>query len=184
MSFKYNLIFKISKYPQIICNDSIRVAQFLVLSGEGSIFLGKNVSLGMCNSPGHKRGEFYLEARGSEATITINDGVSINNNAVIIVDKSSITIGCNTLIGPNFTCFDSDFHSLNPNERLSSEYKCKDVIIGENVFIGVNVTILKGCVVGDNSVIGAGCILKGTIPRNSIVTVAGCDVTKLKVQGK
>lgn len=70
------------------------------------------------------------------------------------------------MIGPNFICFDSNFHSLRPDKRMSSDYSCKPVIIGRNVFIGANVTILQGMTIGDNSVICAGAVIDQCIPPN------------------
>lgn len=125
--------------------------------------------MGVYPSPNLYHGEVYLEARHDSAEINIGQRVYINNNAVIIADKSSITIGDDTLIGPNFTCFDSNFHSLHPEKRLSSDYRCKMVTIGRNVFIGANVTVLQGVTIGDNSVIGAGAIISRDVPVNVIV---------------
>jgi acetyltransferase-like isoleucine patch superfamily enzyme len=42
------------------------------------------------------------------------------------------------------------------------------VTVGNNVFIGYNVTILKGVSIGDNSIIGAGSVVTGRIPANSV----------------
>ncbi len=43
------------------------------------------------------------------------------------------------------------------------------VIIGNNVFVGVNAVILRNVRIGDNSVIGAGAVVTGDIPANSLV---------------
>ena len=48
------------------------------------------------------------------------------------------------------------------------EYKTAPIIIGNNVWVGANTVILRGAEIGDNSVIGAGCIVKGKIPENSV----------------
>ena len=47
--------------------------------------------------------------------------------------------------------------------------KIKPVFIGKNVFIGCNCLILKGTQIGDNTTIGAGSVVSGTIPANCIV---------------
>ncbi|WP_249269588.1 DapH/DapD/GlmU-related protein [Shewanella sp. SACH] len=145
------------------------MVQSLNIQGKGRFLLNNGCVLGCYPSPNLYHGEFYLEARHSTAKINIGERVFINNNANIIADRTSITIGDDTLIGPNFICFDSNFHSLHPAKRLSSDYNCKPVNIGCNVFIGANVIILQGVSIGDNSVIGAGSIISQDVPANVIV---------------
>lgn len=68
-------------------------------------------------------GEPSLEARVASAKIVIGLQVYINNNAIIIPVKSSVRIGNDPLISPNFICFfDSNCHLLHPDKRLSSDY--------------------------------------------------------------
>lgn len=157
--------------PNVKCGGRVRVVQSLNLQGKGLVTLGDGCMLGIYPSPNLYRGECYLEARATNSEINIGKHVYINNNAIIIADKTSISIGDNTLIGPNFVCFDSNFHSLHPDKRLSTDYRCKPVNIGRNVFIGANVTILQGVTVGDNSVIGAGSVISQDVPENVIVKV-------------
>ncbi|MEL4271902.1 DapH/DapD/GlmU-related protein [Shewanella xiamenensis] len=166
----FNILYKLKLLPNVICVGKVGVIQSLKLEGKGKITLDAGCVLGVYPSPSLYHGEFYLEARSSTAEITIGKRVYINNNAIIISDKTAIAIGDDTLICPNFICFDSNFHSLHPAKRLSSDYRCKPVNIGRNVFIGANVTILQGVTIGDNSVIGAGCVINSDIPSNVIVT--------------
>ncbi len=132
------------------------------------IILG-NCSLGVWPSPYFLNGYIHIEARSSGSKVIIGDGVYINNNAVIIADRSCITIDANTLIGPEFTVFDSDFHDLHPERRNSGTYECLPVTIGENVFIGSRVTVLKGVTIGKNSIVAAGSVLGMNVPENTIV---------------
>lgn len=162
-------MYKLGVLSNITCQGKVLVVQSLNLQGQGKINLNDGCMLGVYPSPNFNHGEFYLEARNSTSQINIGKRVYINNNAIIIADKSIITIGDDTLIGPNFICFDSNFHSLHPAKRLSSDYRCKPVTIGRNVFIGANVTILQGVIIGDNSVIGAGAVISQNVPENVIV---------------
>lgn len=50
------------------------------------------------------------------------------------------------------------------------------VRIGDNVFIGMNSTILKGVEIGDNVVIGAGSVVTKSIPPNSVAVGDPCCV--------
>lgn len=52
------------------------------------------------------------------------------------------------------------------------------VRIGSNVWLGANVTICPGAVIGDNSIIGAGSVVVGDIPANSIAVGNPCRVIK------
>lgn len=132
--------------------DIIQPTLFL---GEGQIIVENSTHFGVFPSPHFFSGYSHIEARGKNAVIKIGKNTYINNNATIVSDNGSIEIGDECLIGPNFTCFDSDFHKLNPNERLINP-QSKPVKIANNVFIGANVMILKGVNIGENSVIGGG----------------------------
>ncbi|MGB8492082.1 MAG: acyltransferase [Bacteroidales bacterium] len=44
------------------------------------------------------------------------------------------------------------------------------IIIGNNVFIGVNCIILSNTTIGDNCIVGAGSVVRGHFPENSIIT--------------
>ncbi|MGI2166334.1 DapH/DapD/GlmU-related protein [Shewanella oncorhynchi] len=167
----FNVLYKLKLLPNVICVGKVGVIQSLKLEGKGKITLDDGCVLGVYPSPNLYHGECYLEARAATAQISIGKRVYINNNAIIIADKTAITIGDDTLIGPNFICFDSNFHSLHPAKRLGSDYRCKPVTIGSNVFIGANVTILQGVSIGDNSVIGAGAVISQDVPANVIVKV-------------
>ena len=66
--------------------------------------------------------------------------------------------------------------SLSVVRNLYEKYKNIDVFkkitIGNNVFIGINATILPGTKIGDNVIVGAGSIVKGELMSNGVY--AGC----------
>lgn len=76
-------------------------------------------------------------------------------------------------MGGGSKIYDTDFHSLDANDRLSfkkdmQNKKSAKVTIGNNVLIGAGSIILKGVTIGDNSIIGAGSVVTKTIPANEI----------------
>jgi maltose O-acetyltransferase len=144
-----------------------RYNQPVLLIGRGAMKLGR-CNFGVWPSPYYLNGYIHIEARQNTAKIIIEDGVWINNNASIIAERSSIHIGANTLIGSEFTVYDSDFHHLHPDLRFSGAHECLPVRIGRNVFIGSRVTVLKGVTIGDNVVIGAGSVVSKDVPDNAI----------------
>ncbi|RME57284.1 acyltransferase, partial [Candidatus Parcubacteria bacterium] len=56
--------------------------------------------------------------------------------------------------------------------------KTARVVVEENVFIGSNVTVLKGARIGRNSVIANGAVVTGRIPPN--VIAAGMPARPIK----
>jgi len=165
--------FRIAIYRMLSSNkakkDCSHKLQPVMFEGNGEITLGR-CTLGYWPDPYFLTGSIYIEARASTAIISISDGVIINNNAVIIAESTRVHIGKDTIIGTDLTIYDSDFHNINPLIRRSGIPKSAPVEIGENVFIGSKVTILKGVRIGNNSVIAFGSLVTKSIPDN---TVAG-----------
>lgn len=103
----------------------------------------------------------------SGGIIVIEDNVSINRN-VVIVAKESIIIGEGSSVGPNSCIYDHN-HKIDKNGFKKDEFSSSPVTIGSNVWIAANCTILKGTKIGDNSIIGAGCVVSGVVPSNTLV---------------
>ncbi|GAB4491601.1 MAG: DapH/DapD/GlmU-related protein [Anaerolineales bacterium] len=87
-----------------------------------------------------------------------------------ICAATRVTIGNNVAVGANCVITDTDFHPLHPHARLLEPQngKSEPVVIGDNVFIGMNSIVLKGVTIGANSVIGAGSVVSRSIPADSI----------------
>lgn len=144
-----------------------RLKQPALFSGQGEIRIGRS-TIGVWPSPFFLNGYAHIEAREGTAKIVIGERSHINNNAVLIAERSSISIGDDSLIGHNFSAYDSDFHGLEPSLRSAGLHESQAVSIGSNVFIGANVTVLKGVSIGDNSVIANGSVVNSNIPENVI----------------
>lgn len=97
------------------------------------------------------------------AMLSIGSGVFINRNSIIMARKN-ITIADGVTIGPNVCVYDHDHDLCNRGGYLTA-----DVTIKQNVWIGANVTILKGVTINENSVVSAGCIVTKDVPENSIL---------------
>ncbi|WP_183560812.1 DapH/DapD/GlmU-related protein [Mucilaginibacter sp. SP1R1] len=150
----------------------------VLIKGLGKVVFQDNVNIGVVASPYFYNTYCYIEARQPESSITIGSGVYLNNNACLISEGEGIVLGSNVLVGPNFTVFDSDFHAIDPSKRLNGVPKTALVKIDDNVFIGANVTILKGVNIGENSVIASNSLVSKSIPPNVIAGGNPCKVLK------
>lgn len=100
--------------------------------------------------------------------LSINEGTFLNHGCMI-VSHQKIEIGKNVQFGPNVFIYDHD-HDFRTKDGLKNlQYKTAPVHIGDNVWIGANVVILRGTKVGDNCIIGAGSVINGTYEKNSII---------------
>ena len=89
-----------------------------------------------------------------------------------IYARKNIEIGDNTLIGANTKIFDNDFHPINIESRnmnVQQKISAKPIIIGKNCFIGCNAIILKGTILEDGCVVGAGSVVSGIFEKNAII---------------
>lgn len=91
------------------------------------------------------------------------------NESCMISSKSKVQIGAGCQFGPNVKIFDND-HCYSATEGVLFTHTSEPIVIGKKCWIAANVTILKGTVIGDNCVIGAGAVVKGKIPAGSVVT--------------
>ncbi|MEK3748562.1 sugar O-acetyltransferase [Paenibacillus sp. FSL E2-8871] len=106
--------------------------------------------------------------------ITVGKNVFFNTGCSF-QDRGGINIGDGTMIGMNVTIATLN-HGL-PLETRNVTYP-SPVIIGDNVWIGSNATILPGVTIGDNSVVAAGAVVTKDVPANTVV--AGVPAKELK----
>ncbi len=154
-----------------------KINQPVLFLGEGEIQIDKTVELGYFPSAYYYSGYIHLEARSRDAKLIIGAGTFLNNNSVIVAERAKITIGKKCLIGTNFNCISSDFHGVDPNNR--EDYKSADISIGDNVFIGSNVTILKGVSIGGGVCIASNSVVTKSFPPNAII--AGNPAKLIKI---
>ena len=117
-----------------------------------------------------------LYSRTIIVTRTAGAKIHIGNNVGIsgatIYARKEITIGDNTMIGGNVKILDNDFHPIEAEARIRDDkdmIRAKPIHIGRNCFIGCNSIILKGTVLGDNCVVGAGAVVSGRFEDNCII---------------
>jgi acetyltransferase-like isoleucine patch superfamily enzyme len=143
-----------------------------------AISTGAKVSIGhklvmnnglLNNKIGRQQSCFFVVEKGGELIIGNNVGIS----ATAIVCWTKIEIGDNVRIGGGTVIYDTDFHSLDFRDRIpfpeiQDNIKTSPILIEKNVFIGAHCTILKGVIIGQNSIIGACSVVTKNIPANQI----------------
>lgn len=145
--------------------------------GAGRVEIGPGVVLGYRPAIRLGSGEILLQARGRNATIKIGDATLFNNN-VSLIAVDSITIGKGCQIGDGVCLVDCDFHEIAPSTRNRSHGLAKPMVVGNNVWLGSRVMVLKGVKIGDNTVVAAGSIVTRSLPPD--VVAAGSPAKVLR----
>ena len=161
--------------------ESAQVFKKLVSKKPGAVVIGNHVSC-------YAGCSFAI---GENGKCTVGDFTLLNG--ALIMAEERIDIGSHCLVSWNVGIADSDFHPLEPAQRLIDaqalapffkdrpprpKLKTAPVKIGDNVWIGMGAVILKGVTIGDNSVVAAGAIVTKSIPANTIVAGNPAEVVK------
>lgn len=115
------------------------------------------------------REKLYIGIIGN-GKLSVGDHCFFNINSSITC-SDNISIGDFCKFGNNLVIVDHD-HNFRAHGEFSEEepeFLSSPIKIGNNVWVGANVSILRGTVIGDNCVIGAGATVKGTFTEGSII---------------
>jgi acetyltransferase-like isoleucine patch superfamily enzyme len=152
--------------------ETAQVFRFLRNKGSGAVTIGKHVSC-------YAGCSFSIGANGR---VIVGDFTLLNG--AIIMAEEKIEIGSHCLISWNVGIADSDFHPLEPAQRLIDAHalapffkdrpprpkiRTAPVKLADNVWIGMNAVILKGVTIGENSVVAAGSVVTKSVPPNTVV---------------
>lgn len=153
---------------------SVKYGANLQIRGRLMIW-GPNITIG--NNVRIKSGSRYNPIGGDDrtilvcnknASITIGDNVGISNSTIVAHQK--VVIGNNVLLGGSVKVYDTDFHSLTYEKRMSGfeDVHTAPVCIEDGAFIGAHSIILKDVTIGEKSIVGAGSVVTRNIPPHEI----------------
>ncbi len=118
----------------------------------------------------------YLRNNG----VVVGKRVNFRYPKTVTIDMTRpllIQLGDDLDINANFTIMTHDFSTF----VFRNYYKdfvpsSGEVKIGNNIYFGRNVTVLKGVSIGDNCIIGAGSLVTNSIPCNCVAAGVPCKV--------
>lgn len=116
---------------------------------------------------------FYCDY-GTNITLGAN---FYSNHNLTILDGAHVTIGDNVFIAPNCVITTAG-HALDAAQRIKGLEIALPIHIGDNVWIGANVTILPGVSIGSDTIIAAGSVVSRDIPESVIAAGVPCHIIR------
>ncbi len=112
-----------------------------------------------------------IQTHNEKAAVVI--GPRCGLNGVYLGCGDRIELGRNVKCGADTTIWDTDFHPEDPRSGTD-----EPVIIGDNVWLGVHVTVLKGVTIGEGTLVGAGSLVMRSLPAGVIAMGVPARVVK------
>ena len=108
--------------------------------------------------------DFQVHGKGQ---LSIGKSTYFNRYCMISAHQS-VKIGSHCMFEPGVKIFDNN-HLFSKNEGVSSLLNTDEIVIGDCCWIASDAIILKGAHIGDRCVIGAGCVISGEVPAETLV---------------
>ncbi len=155
---------------RVVIGAKWRIRGFIYIKNQGVITIGEKLLVNAhwkANLIGV--GERTLIIVKPKAVLTIGKNVGISNSAIIC--HQHITIEDDVMIGGGCCIYDTDFHSIDFENRVyfgSVGVKKAPVVISKGVWLGARVMVLKGVRIGERSVIAAGSVVVKNVPDGEL----------------
>ncbi|MVF22081.1 acyltransferase [Methylocaldum sp. BRCS4] len=149
-----------------------RVYGPLIITGPGQVMFGDN-----CLIISNAIKPVCIRTLTREAKVMLGDHAGLNGTSIQCVQQ--VAIGQLSNIADAYIT-DTPAHSLSKHRRVETieDVPARPVTIGENVWLSVQVVVLDGTTIGNNSVIGACSLVRKDVPPN--VFAAGNPLTVLR----
>lgn len=144
------------RYPNLHLAPGVMIRGRLRIRGPVKVTIGSQTRISQC---------IDIYGRG---LITIGRNVSLNG--CWLGCQSAITIADDCLISDCYIV-DTDYHNLEPRLRHAppGPKVTSPIVLERNVWVGAHATIMKGVHVGQDSVVGLGCIVRQSVPPGVVV---------------
>lgn len=104
------------------------------------------------------------------AAIRVGDDSAMSGT--VLCAATSIEIGQRVMIGANAKLIDTDFHPISAQARREHPTRgavTRPVVIGDDVWIGMDAIILPGTQLGAGCVVSAGAVVSGIFPPHTVL---------------
>lgn len=161
--------------------NQVKIKQFIVhdvINRLINLFLGSYLEHYFQEYISKKLLQEYL-VFGDKSRLEIAE-TAIVNNALFNLSSGKIIIEDYVFFGHNVSLITGthDYNKFGKERQNSIPESGRNILIKQGVWIASNVTILGPCIIGENSVVAAGALVKGNVPPYTLV--AGLPAKPIK----
>lgn len=171
--FGRDLVFR---HPhRIAIGDGAILDDHCVLDAKGDSEVGISLGPGVLIGRGTS-----LSCKGG--TIEVGENANISGNCMLI-SESRLVLGKNVLIAGMCYLIAGGNHSFERTDIPVVEQPMVHkggIVIGDNCWLGANVTVLDGVTIGRDSIVGAGSVVTNSIPEFAIAVGVPARVIKTR----
>ncbi|HEY3948026.1 acyltransferase [Phenylobacterium sp.] len=106
--------------------------------------------------------------RGDGGLIRIGADTTFNQVGLSMHERGRIVFGRDCMLSTDIHMDPSDMHPIFDRASGQRLNPAQDIEIGDHVWLGTRVLVLKGARIGDGAIVGAGSIVSGTIAPNTL----------------
>lgn len=128
-------------------------------------FKGNNCHFTIDENVSIQSGQFYIEDDGS--SIAIGKHTTIEHAHIASTEHKTIRIGEDCMFANHVEIRNGDSHAIFEGENRINP--AQDIIIQNHVWLGNNVTILKGVTIEEDSIVATGSIVTKSIPSKNVL---------------
>jgi maltose O-acetyltransferase len=147
----------------------LRISPGVSIRGAHNVSLGEDVAF-----------ERLCCIEAGAGVVVVGSRTGFNYGVWIGSDHGRIVIGSNVIVGP-YAVFRAANHRFDGTDKEPIRelgHNFGEIVVGDNVWIGSHVTLLAGANIGANCVIGAGAVVRDTIPPNSLAVGTPAKVVR------
>lgn len=152
---------------------------------DGMVFFGKKLALQIADGAEIRFGRFCWIGDGTK--IRCHQGVVEIGPKTVLGQECTISayqrvrIGAECVIADRAMFIDFDHGVVEVERPIRSQgIYMRDVVVGSNVWIGYNASILRGVRVGDNSIIGTNAVVTKDVPANAVVAGVPARIVRMR----
>ncbi len=159
--------------PKCLIDDYVTI--YAHPNAQGSITLGEHVCLYRWS---------VVELGAGAAAITIGAHTHLQAGCILNAMVSNIIIGSNCMIGAQcaFMPYQHSFTDLSRPMNKQPLTSRGDIVLEDDVWLGVRVTVMDGVVIGKGAIIGAGAVVTKDVPPYAIAAGVPARVIRSRTE--